>query len=192
MSQQALVVVWPSLQVSHAFNRNFFWHFGLRICWFHLRREPKKLFGHEKKIRSEYQHRDVLDESGPADLRVSTNPPSHKTLDRVSSYHQVFPHQVQWRIVLHQYSSRNQRRSTVWSISDHQEVLRISVRILATSLPVQTGQFERERQHSEIRSVPTLTPNANFRLVFLHFEGLWINIYTNLRLLRRYWAEWKK
>ena len=49
----------------------------------------------------------------------------------------------------------------VWLISDLQEVVRISARILATGFPVRTCQSEKWRWHSEIRSVPPLTPNSH-------------------------------
>ena len=47
-----------------------------------------------------------------------------------------------------------QRQSIVWTISDYQEVLRISARTLATSSRVRVSQSERWRFHWEIRSVP--------------------------------------
>ena len=146
----------PCTSVLNTRNRNFFWRFG--FVWFRSRCDPKKLFGLEMKFQSWYRYNHVLDEGRPLHPRLGRFSCSHEstlllgmlhdlkvvcTLDVPSAKPQMLL-QVQWRIVPSQFLSRNQRRIIVWSISDLQQVLRTSARILATSFPVQTRQFERK------------------------------------------------
>ena len=116
-----------------------------------------------------------------ADFRIRTNPPFWDfevvwILDVLSAYPQS-PLQLWWIAVLSQSSLRNQRRIVVSTISDHQEVLRIFVRILATSSPVPMMlKSERWRQHWKFCRYHHRSPNLTFGLI----SWIWIQLFAQI------------
>ena len=92
------------------FQQEFLLTFLSRVCWFHSRREPKKLFGLEIRdsiiisTQKRPWRKKIFTSKDWADLRFSTNPPLKLgmvqhfevmyTLDIMYSYHRVSLHQV--------------------------------------------------------------------------------------------------
>ena len=82
------------------------------------------------------------------------------------------------------------RRSTIWTISGLQEVVRIYVHNLAANFPA-TPRWCEDKQY-EVLWVFRLIPHLHSLQVFLQPLNLWMILCTNLLLLRRYWAELQK
>ena len=160
MSQQALVVALhsqknPCIYVHNIFKGNGFWPFGW-VCLISVHNSNPRNCCLETEIRSWFRYRNVFDEdrlSHPRLGQVSFFWESTLLLGMIIqlevmwySRHRFFISfvllQVAWRIVLFHFK---QRHSTVWIISDLQEVVWIYVHYLAASFPT-TPRWCEEQQ----------------------------------------------
>ena len=137
---------WTAQRSQWVFLLTFLW----RNCGYHSQCEPMRLFGLQTIIQSFFQCKNVLREDRVSHPRLGRSSYLNEstlsvgmlwgfeaecTLDMLSEKSQILP-LLWWRTVLSQSSLRIQHLCNVSTISDLQEVLRISWDNFATSFPV--------------------------------------------------------
>ena len=161
----------------------------------------KQGFNHDINTNNVLRERIDFDIQDWPDFRVRTNPPSwvgmFSDFDVLcNSRHAVCitsdPSSIRNEdIVLSQFPSRNQRRSKVSTISDHQKVrANFLENNLAPRVPCADNVWaQRGVSNCESQSISPKIHKSHLQYDFVNLDLI---LCINLRLLRRYRADWQK